>query len=200
MRTSKFSQVPSTAVLSPTAQPWRAAARIASADLPGSVVQRKPCALRFVAPAAGQGQIRFATASFGKKAPVIVSNGSVPPKCSFTLASASVQICGGGSNGSIGFDASDPSCSWWVAAPSVPWLSITSGAAGTGNGSVSYLVASNAGASRAAQILIAGYAFSINQAGATAPAPQTITFNPIGNVPVGTAPFNLTATASSSSR
>ncbi len=44
----------------------------------------------------------------------------------------------------------------WAAATNVPWLSITAGDAGTGNGTVTYAVAGNAGGFRSGRITISG--------------------------------------------
>src|SRR5262249_48589680 len=52
----------------------------------------------------------------------------------------------------------------WQAIPNDPWLSITSGASGVGNGTVGYHVAVNAtGNPRSGTITIAGQTFTVNQ-------------------------------------
>jgi uncharacterized protein (TIGR03437 family) len=46
----------------------------------------------------------------------------------------------------------------------VPWITITSGASGTGSGAVSYTVAANSGAARTATITVASQIHTVNQA------------------------------------
>jgi hypothetical protein len=53
-------------------------------------------------------------------------------------------------------------CSW-TATKSAPWVTITDGASGTGNGTVKFSVAENTGAERTATITIGGQIFNITQ-------------------------------------
>ena len=53
----------------------------------------------------------------------------------------------------------------WTAFSSVPWITVTSGTSGTGNGTVNYSVAANAGLPRPGTLSIAGQTFTVNQAG-----------------------------------
>ena len=64
-------------------------------------------------------------------------------------------------------------CSW-TATSAVGWITITSGASGSGNGAVTYTVAANTtGSARTGTLNIAGLTFSIFQGQATTPnAPQ----------------------------
>src|SRR5262245_52970430 len=63
----------------------------------------------------------------------------------------------------------------WTAASNVGWITITAGASGSGNGSVSYTVAANTSTtSRTGSMTIAGQTFNVTQAG----APCTFTLNP----------------------
>jgi hypothetical protein len=62
-----------------------------------------------------------------------------------------------------------PSCNWTSFSDS-PWITVSSGASGTGNGTVVYSVTSNLNsAGRSDSLAIAGQAVSINQAGLTPP-------------------------------
>jgi hypothetical protein len=54
-------------------------------------------------------------------------------------------------------------CSW-TATENLSWVSITSGASGTGNGAVNYSITENTGAARSGTITIAGQTFTISQA------------------------------------
>jgi hypothetical protein len=56
----------------------------------------------------------------------------------------------------------DSACSW-TATLSVPWLTITSAAGGTGSSTITYAVAQNAGPSRSGTITVGGQTFSVTQ-------------------------------------
>jgi hypothetical protein len=52
----------------------------------------------------------------------------------------------------------------WTAASNAGWISITSGASGSGNGAVSFSIAANTGSARTGTLTIAGSTFTVNQA------------------------------------
>ena len=52
----------------------------------------------------------------------------------------------------------------WTASSNASWLSITSGASGSGNGSVGFSVAANTGGARSGTLTVAGQTFTVNQA------------------------------------
>lgn len=57
-------------------------------------------------------------------------------------------------------------CSWTAVSNNTSWISITSGASGTGNGTVTYSVSANTtGTSRQGSLTIAGQTFTVTQAG-----------------------------------
>ena len=51
----------------------------------------------------------------------------------------------------------------WTATSNAPWLTITGGASGTGNGTVIYTVAANGGSERTGTLTIGGKTFTVNQ-------------------------------------
>lgn len=53
----------------------------------------------------------------------------------------------------------------WTAVNNDPWITITSGGSGTGNGTVNYSVAANGGGARNGSMTIAGLSFTISQSG-----------------------------------
>jgi hypothetical protein len=91
-----------------------------------------------------------------------VSQQAPPPPCTFTIAPTSDQIDADGGNGTISVNASAASCSW-TAASDVPWITITSGQSGRGDGSVRYKVASNPGGERSGTITVASRQFAVTQ-------------------------------------
>jgi hypothetical protein len=54
----------------------------------------------------------------------------------------------------------------WTASSQLPWVTVTGGASGDGNGTVGLRVAANPGAPRTGVIAIAGHIYSVTQAGA----------------------------------
>jgi uncharacterized protein (TIGR03437 family) len=53
----------------------------------------------------------------------------------------------------------------WTATANVPWLTITGGASGTGNGTVTYVVAANGGNERVGTLTVGGKTFVVSQSG-----------------------------------
>lgn len=84
--------------------------------------------------------------------------------CSVALGAPGQIVPAGGGEGSVAVSA-PPGCSW-NAVTGEPWITITAGASGSGNGSVAFVVQANPGPERAGTITIAGQAFTITQAGA----------------------------------
>jgi len=92
------------------------------------------------------------------------SSGSsgTPPACSFSLSPQSQSFDAAGGMGTVLVQASSE-CSW-TATSSVTWITVVSGAAGTGNGAVVYQVQANiTGRARSASLTIAGQTFMVNQ-------------------------------------
>jgi hypothetical protein len=89
----------------------------------------------------------------------------------------------------------------WTTTSHASWLTITSGASGTGNGSVVFNVAANAGPARTGTLTIGGQTFTVDQAGSCIysidPSSQTVDKGGgTGSVAV-TAPNGCTWTATS---
>ncbi|MGD0772912.1 MAG: CARDB domain-containing protein [Candidatus Solibacter sp.] len=89
--------------------------------------------------------------------------------CSYSLSGTSQTIGAGGGNGSVGV-MSGSGCAW-TASSGVSWITIQSGASGTGNGTVTYTVASNnTSSARTGALTIGGQTFTVAQAaGASLP-------------------------------
>ena len=84
-----------------------------------------------------------------------------------TLNPTALSFAGLGGAASVAVTASAPTVAW-TAQATVPWLSITSNASGTGSGTVGYAVAPNAlSTSRTGTITIGGVTFTVTQAGST---------------------------------
>ena len=92
---------------------------------------------------------------------------SPPPSCTVSLSSSGASFGSSGGAGNVTVNA-PAGCAWSSSTPP-SWLTLTSGASGTGNGSVMYSVAPNNNTgSRTANLTIAGQVFTVSQTGTTA--------------------------------
>ena len=83
--------------------------------------------------------------------------------CTYTIAPESESIPASGGSGSVSVTTGD-GCSWTAQSRAPDWITITSGASGSGGGGVAYSVAGTTGPSRSGTIEIAGRTFTVNQA------------------------------------
>jgi Putative binding domain, N-terminal/Viral BACON domain len=84
--------------------------------------------------------------------------------CSYSIGSTSQSVGVDGGTGSVTVTAGT-NCGWTAASNNTPWLTVTSGAAGSGSGSVGFSVtANNLTTTRNGTLTIAGATFTVNQA------------------------------------
>ena len=88
-----------------------------------------------------------------------------PQVCNNTLDSAGQVFSASGGNGIINVTA-HPGCDWSVSG-GPNWVVITSGASGTGNGTVNYQVLPNVEGDQTASLVIAGQNFSVEEQAAS---------------------------------
>jgi hypothetical protein len=82
--------------------------------------------------------------------------------CSYILGSSGTSVPAAGGSGSVAV-TTGPGCGW-TAWSDVPWITVTDGESGTGNGTVSYSVALNHSTqSRAGTLQVGGQTFTITQ-------------------------------------
>ena len=81
------------------------------------------------------------------------------------LSPASASAPASGGLESLQITELDKACDAWTAVSNQPWITITSGASGSGSGVVTYSVDANPGAARNGTLTVAGSAYTINQAG-----------------------------------
>jgi hypothetical protein len=87
--------------------------------------------------------------------------------CSFSIAPTSQSVGAGGGSNNVGVTAGS-GCDW-TAVSNASWIDVTSGASGSGNGSVGYSVDANTTSTpRSGTMTVAGQTFTVNQAGAAA--------------------------------
>ena len=92
---------------------------------------------------------------------------SAPSGCTYSISPASQTFAAAGGTGTVSVTTGS-GCAW-TAASGASWMSITSGGSGAGSGAVGYSVAANTTtSSRTAASTIAGLAFAVTEAGATA--------------------------------
>lgn len=92
----------------------------------------------------------------------LTSTGTGTP-CSYQLNASSQSFASAGGSGSVNVSA--PGGCAWTAVSNAQWIAVTSGTAGSGNGSVNYTVAANAGDSRTGMLTIAGQTLTVTQSG-----------------------------------
>ena len=81
--------------------------------------------------------------------------------CAFEVGQTQESIPASGGNGTVTVTAGD-GCAW-TASSDVPWITIQSGATGSGNGTVNYFVAATNGPTRSGTLTVAGHKITINQ-------------------------------------
>ena len=87
--------------------------------------------------------------------------------CAFTISHSEQTFAASSNTGTVNVTSSSvasPSdeCPW-TALSNAPWITITAGSSGTGNGTVSYSVSANTGDPRTGTMTIAGQTFTVHQ-------------------------------------
>jgi len=161
----------------------------------GTVVQLTPSPASGYQFGAWSGGLSGGTnpASLVMNGPQAVSAGFVAlSSCSYTLSRTSFA---GMSEGDIGFVnvTAAEGCAW-TAASNAPWLTVSAGAPGTGNGIARFLLAANPSTSlRSGVLTIAGQSVVVGQAG-TGCLPG-IALPAAGTAPAGGGPLSLNVSA-----
>lgn len=121
------------------------------------------------------------------------NTGSVynPSAYALTVSPTTKTMLGDGGNETI--TVTSPTGCAWTATSNTNWLTITSGASGTGNGAVGYTVAANdTGTPRTATLNVGNTTFAVTQ-GIINPVPTLTSISPSAAV-AGSAAFTLTVT------
>ena len=98
--------------------------------------------------------------------------------CTYSVAAGTLQPAASGFSGSISVTA--PTGCAWAASSAAAWITVVSGAHGSGTGTVAFIVAANTGAARRGLLNVAGYTFVITEAPrgrlglVRSPAPRTV--------------------------
>jgi hypothetical protein len=113
--------------------------------------------------AANTGSARSGTVTIGGQ--IFTVNQAAAQTCTVTINPTSQSVAAAGATGITVAVAAPNGCSR-PATSNVPWITVASGATGTGNGTVTLNVAANTGSARAGTVTIGGQTFTVNQAAA----------------------------------
>ena len=106
------------------------------------------------------------------------------PSCTVVAGAITASTFGAaGGSGSVPITAGT-TCAW-TATISAAFVTISAGASGTGNGTISFTVAANAGAARTATLVVAGTTFTISQSAAAIAPPAAGLSAPTAASPIG---------------
>jgi hypothetical protein len=108
--------------------------------------------------AANVGTARTGTLTIAGQTFTVTQAGS----CTASIQPTSQSIGFAGGTGSAAV-TSNPGCAW-TSTSNAPWITVTSGATGVGNGNVTFGIAANSSAARSGTLTIAGQTFTVNQA------------------------------------
>jgi hypothetical protein len=122
--------------------------------------------------AARTGTITISNRTFTLSQAAGAAPSPTPPACTFTIAPTSQNVAATAGTGTVNVTTT-AACAW-TAISNAAWLTVTAGAAGTGNGTVGVNIAANTGAARSGTITIAGQTFTVNQAAFVAPCTYSI--------------------------
>jgi hypothetical protein len=139
--------------------------------------------------AARNGTLTIANQTFT----VTQAAGTVP--CTYSIAPTSQNVDANANTGTVAVTAG-AGCTW-TATSGAPYITVTAGATGAGNGSVGFSVAANTGAARSGTLTIADQTFTVNQAAGTAPCAYSIaptSQNVDANANTGTVAVTTSAT------
>jgi len=110
-----------------------------------------------------------------------ISQPEAPRPCSFAVAPTDIASPAAGGTATVTV-ATEAACSW-TAVRQTTWITVTSGASGSGNGTVTLTIAGNDGPARTGSVVIAGQTVTITQSGPP-PPPCTYSINP-GEAAIG---------------
>jgi hypothetical protein len=95
---------------------------------------------------------------------ITVTQDPPPAPCSFSIAPTSQSFADPGGTGSVTITTT-PGCAWTAASNNADWLTLTTPASGTGNGTVGFSAAANTtSAPRTGTLTIAGQTFTVSEA------------------------------------
>jgi hypothetical protein len=89
-----------------------------------------------------------------------------PPPCAFTVVPLTANVVAAGGSGILTISVTTTSTCAWAATANDPWLTVTTGASGTGSGGVVVNIAQNNGPQRTGSLTVAAQTVTVTQNGA----------------------------------
>jgi hypothetical protein len=114
--------------------------------------------------ATNTGPARSGTITIGGQ--TFTVNQAAAAACTFGIAPPNQSVAAAGGSGGVAVTTA-AGCAW-TAVSTATWITVTSGASGSGNGTVNFTAAANTGPARSGTITIGGQTFTVNQAAAAA--------------------------------
>jgi hypothetical protein len=140
---------------------WTAASNVPWIQITSATTGTGPGQVAFTAAASSEGA-RTGTLTIGGRTLTV---NQAAAACSCTLSSSGQSVPAAGGSGTVSV-ATGGGCSW-TAVSNHPWLTVTAGASGTGNGAVSFAAApETTGMARTGTLSIAGQTFTVTQGAA----------------------------------
>ena len=115
--------------------------------------------------AANTGAARTSTLAIAGHAFTVTQGASgappAPPSCTYSISPDTLKVAAAGATRSVA--VSTASYCTWTATSNASWITITSGASGTGNGTVTFSVGQNNGGKRKGKLTVAGRTAEVEQ-------------------------------------
>ena len=143
---------------------WTARSDVSWVTATGGTSATGPGTFSFTVASAADASARTGTLTVANQTVSVSQQGQA---CSCTLLPSSRAFDAAG--GTAAFDVNAAAGCGWTAAPTAAWLTVMSGATGSGSGTVTYVVAANPDAgTRTAGVTVAGSAHAVAQTGLSA--------------------------------
>jgi hypothetical protein len=142
--------------------------------------------------AANTGPARTGTLTVAGQTVTVSQAAAAAATCSVTINPTSVSVAATGSTGTSVAVSAGNGCAWNTV-NSLSWVSVTAGASGSGNGTVTFNVSANSGTARNGTFTIGGQTFTVNQAAAPCSYSVTPTTLSVGASGGAAGPVNVTA-------
>jgi hypothetical protein len=95
--------------------------------------------------------------------PIQIDQAGAAVACAFAISPSSAHVPKAGATLTVSVQVTQGIACSWTASSFQPWMVVTSGSSGTGNGTVTVYVEPNTGPARLSSVTIAGKPFNVNQ-------------------------------------
>ena len=175
-------------------RPWTASSGASWLSIQGASSGVGPSTLSVQVAANTSASARTGQVSVADQTITVIQPGA---GCTFAISPGSVTVGRSGTTGSVSVSGTPGGCGW-TATATAGWITVTSGATGTGSGSVGYTVAANTTTGqRTGTVAIAERLFTVVQQGNAVPT-VSITAPASGTIVNRSTPITISASASDS--